>query len=1015
MTSFFEASAAHPYELTVDGFASNYFRVESFTGTEAVSKAYVFDVVTTGNFGNNDEVERLALGQRAVFTWHIGDEPRAFYGVIGAVRLARAAEGNVFRFHLRVVPRLWLLKRKRRTRVFQKMRVPDVVTSVLLEAGIGTRWQLTRAYPVREYCTQYEESDYAFVTRLLAEAGILFYFAEGPPVDDAAEIVSDVVGVAGAAAGSVVGSVAGSAVGSVVESAASAASPLIPGDTVICADDAAFYPPIGPDDPAALAAATAAAMASEVGEAIGGAVGGMDPIAGAALGGAAAVAGSVIAGVTSDPAPSLHFLEMENTATSLLDKVTRFDLRTTVRANKAAYRDFDPERPMAKLESTALSSEPFPPSALEAAAQAATTAGSMASQYAPGPVGDAGALVAENAGAVATAVEGLTGGNPPPLLEVYDHHGPFLFPKWSFADDEAPRMLRQKRRRVSIAQGASGCPALGSGRRFALADHPVPHLDQPYVVTSVEHRGKVHPRAGATKANENVYENSFECAPAVMTFVPPRPKRRSVQVSLTATVVGPPGVEIHVDVMGQIKVQFHWDRDGKLDDRSSCWIRTMHPWAGASWGVQFIPRVGMEVVVVFEGGDPDKPMVIGSVYNGTHPTPFLLPGDKTRSGFRTQSSPGGSGFNELSFEDSAGKEQVFLHAQRDLEEAVENDHKRHVGKNEDIGVGEDRNLSVGGKAVDNIRGDRSVLVGGNREVAVEGSQITRVSHDVFTSAAENHTLKAAQSSTVVVGTKDAEGIATLEVYGDAAASATRTIQLTAVESIRLVCGKSVVEITPNEIKLDSKALTLSGSSSVSAVGKGPGFHLTDEAILSGKSITIKTPKAQIKLDQDATLKGDTIKLNCDAPAGDEDDAPPPPAPKSFQVIVTDAYHQPLADKAYQLVVEGVVLEGTTSGDGRVEQDVSPTALSGELTVFLEKKGESPKLVFPLKLSDVPPVDTPIGMRTRLKNLGYQRAGAAGEGDGDAGAVRAFQRDHGLPESGEFDEATRAKLTERHGH
>jgi type VI secretion system secreted protein VgrG len=159
-----------------------------------------------------------------------------------------------------------------------------------------------------------------------------------------------------------------------------------------------------------------------------------------------------------------------------------------------------------------------------------------------------------------------------------------------------------------------------------------------------------------------------------------------VQVSLTALVVGPPGEDIYVDAIGQIKVQFHWDRDGVYDDRSSCWIRTMHAWGGAGWGAQFIPRVGMEVVVVFEGGDTDKPMVLGCLYNGTHPPPFLLPGDKTRSGWRTQSTPGGGGSNELSFEDAASNEQIYVHAQRDLNEAVERNHTLLIRNDEFIRV-----------------------------------------------------------------------------------------------------------------------------------------------------------------------------------------------------------------------------------------------------------------------------------------------------------------------------------------
>ena len=155
------------------------------------------------------------------------------------------------------------------------------------------------------------------------------------------------------------------------------------------------------------------------------------------------------------------------------------------------------------------------------------------------------------------AVDSLIGQlSPASNLEQYEHHDPFLFPKWPAALEEASRILRQARRRASMADGESGCPKLAPGHRFALEDHPASHLDRPYVVTSVEHHAGPQPQSGEPWI---VYRNVFECARAEVTYVPPRPKRKSVQVSLTATVVGPPGAEIHVDPMGQIKVQFHWN------------------------------------------------------------------------------------------------------------------------------------------------------------------------------------------------------------------------------------------------------------------------------------------------------------------------------------------------------------------------------------------------------------------------------------------------------------------------
>ncbi len=281
--------------------------------------------------------------------------------------------------------------------------------------------------------------------------------------------------------------------------------------------------------------------------------------------------------------PVVHFLSNDEAAVTRSDKVTRFSLRNTVRSSAAVFRDYDPDRPMVRLESMATSTQPFPPSPLDLVNVAAMAAGAVAGAVGlPPAVATAGAVVGQVAGA-------LGKGAP---TEVYEHHGAFLFPKWGFAADEAPRILRQKRRRAAIASGEGGCSDLCPGHRFALDGHPVQQLDGGYVVTEVEHRGETRPEEGKPSA---VYWNTFECAPAAMTYVPPRPKRKSVQVSLTATVVGPAGEDIHTDAQARIQVQFHWDREGKYDEKSSCWIRVMQPWAGAAWGHQFIPRVGMEV------------------------------------------------------------------------------------------------------------------------------------------------------------------------------------------------------------------------------------------------------------------------------------------------------------------------------------------------------------------------------------------------------------------------------------
>jgi len=451
-----------PYQLSVDGLASDHFRVHSFRGNETISEAWSFDLVVTAEAG--DQIEQTTLGQRAILVFNVSEVQRAFYGIVAAVRLDQVHHhDHAIKYHLRIVPRLWLLRRKQRTRIFQKMRVPDIVTAVLLEAGIAARWQLTRVYPEREYTTQYEETDYRFIKRLLAEAGIFFYFPEGPAVDAAVLTVDTVVGAAAAAGSSVLGAVGSQALGSLVGSAASMAETLIPGDTVICGDDAACYPPLRGDDAAAVAASSAVALAPAIGDLLGD-----DRIAGALTSGASAIAGAMIAGLSeADRAsPVLSFLANEEVAVAKQDKVTRFSLLNSVRSSAAAFREYDPDRPAVRLQSVAVSTQPFPPSPFEIAASAAavaenaTTAASSAIPGVAGALDAAGKVVAVLDGVV-NQVAGALGQNV--LSEVYEHHSPFLFPKWAFGSDEAPRILRQKRRRASIATGEGGCSDLAPG------------------------------------------------------------------------------------------------------------------------------------------------------------------------------------------------------------------------------------------------------------------------------------------------------------------------------------------------------------------------------------------------------------------------------------------------------------------------------------------------------------------------------------------------------------------------
>jgi len=273
-----------------------------------------------------------------------------------------------------------------------------------------------------------------------------------------------------------------------------------------------------------------------------------------------------------------------------------------------------------------------------------------------------------------------------PDLEDYDYPGRFV-------DRErgkhlSQRALERHRHDFELAQGDSDQPLLLSGHFLALTEHPRAAWNDLWLLTELSHEGK-QPQVleesvtSDTEASDGFtqgYRNTFSATPWTVLYRPqlkhPKPRIRGSQ---TAVVTGPAGEEIHCDQYGRVKVQFHWDREGQGNDTSSCWLRVSSSWAGDRYGGIAIPRVGMEVLVTFLEGDPDQPLVTGCLYHAAHVVPYDLPANKTRSVFKTLSSPGGGGYNELRIEDKKGDEQIYIHAQRDWDENIEHDQKIRVG------------------------------------------------------------------------------------------------------------------------------------------------------------------------------------------------------------------------------------------------------------------------------------------------------------------------------------------------
>jgi type VI secretion system secreted protein VgrG len=285
--------------------------------------------------------------------------------------------------------------------------------------------------------------------------------------------------------------------------------------------------------------------------------------------------------------------------------------------------------------------------------------------------------------------------------------------------------------------GESNLPRLRPAHRFTLDGHHRDGFNIEYQVVRVAHDGSQEQVAQEEAAEEGhtVYHNSLECIPGDAHWRAPRRTRAPrIPGPQTARVVGPAGEEIHTDEHGRIRVEFHWSRHDGYGDDSSCWIRVSQAWAGPGWGALFIPRIGHEVVVQFLEGDPDRPLVTGSVYNGANPPPYALPGEKTKSTIKSDSSLGGGGFNELRFEDAKGAEEIFLHAEKDWNtvvlhdntETVGHDQTRKVDHDQTLNVGHDRSRKVGNNETVEITANRTKTIGGNETIEVRGERQTHI-------------------------------------------------------------------------------------------------------------------------------------------------------------------------------------------------------------------------------------------------------------------------------------------------
>ena len=329
----------------------------------------------------------------------------------------------------------------------------------------------------------------------------------------------------------------------------------------------------------------------------------------------------------------------------------------------------------------------------------------------------------------------ITRGHAVSGLEIYDYPGEYT----EYADGEAYAKVRIEEAQTGqeVFEGHSDARGIAAGYVFTLTEFAAKRLCKPYLVTEA-----VISASTEALTSGDTGSGSFDCRltaiDASRQFRPLRTTPKPfVQGPQTAIVVGPAGEEIHVDQYGRVKVQFHWDREGQANENSSCWIRVAQLWAGKKWGAMYIPRIGQEVIVDFLEGDPDQPIITGRVYNGQNMPPYDLPGEKTKSTVKSNSSKGGAGFNEIRFEDKKGQEQLFVHAEKNEDVRVKNDsmewvgHDRHlIVKNSQFEKVEvDKHMTVKGDRVGKVEGSDSLTVKGDRMEEVAGSDSLTVSAD----------------------------------------------------------------------------------------------------------------------------------------------------------------------------------------------------------------------------------------------------------------------------------------------
>lgn len=380
--------------------------------------------------------------------------------------------------------------------------------------------------------------------------------------------------------------------------------------------------------------------------------------------------------------------------------------------------------------------------------------------------------------------------------------------------------------------GQSTVRVLEAGRCFTPYEESHPeHKYEEHVITRIKHWAV--DRSYETTENEPEYRNEFEAIPSRVPLTPHRTtKRPRIEGAQVAIVAGPSGEEIHTDQYGRIKVWFPWDRKAQKDGSDTCWVRVNQNWAGGQWGGQIIPRIGMEVMIAYIDGDPDRPLVTGIVPNPKNPVAYDLPANKTKSVFRTNThqSKDPNQFNELSFEDAADREEIYMHAQKDMNIDVLHDRSKNVGHNQSESVGHDKSISVGNDHSETIGVNKTLNVGKSfsRTVGMVSTEQVGILKSTFVGG----------DQLVVVGANKEENIGKGLNYSAGETigfDAGRVFEIKAGDTFRIKVGDARFEMDKSgTIVIESPQTTIAKGGGAQLT-IGPGAILRSTEIVPGKT------------------------------------------------------------------------------------------------------------------------------------------------------------------------------------